>query len=173
MEAKEWRQSVTGVYSVPVPERFLPLVYEVLAEAYRGEAGTEGIPSVPASSPPAQGGSAAEWTAEDVALAYRDSSPKQRIALDYLADRPGEEVKSRDLAQAVYPDDDGDDAESRIYGVLGAFGSRVKNEYGKDRWFFSAYRERSPQGVLGHMVYCMPPEEASWVRAVNGRPDPE
>ncbi len=164
---------MTNVYSVPVPERFLPLIYEVLAEAYRGEADAEGNPSESPSGPPAQGGNAAEWTAEDVALAYRDSSPKQRVALDYLADRPRVEVRSRELAQAVYPDDDGDVAESRLYGVLGAFGSRVKNEYGKNGWFFLADRERSPHGVLGHMVYCMEPEEASWVRAANGRPDPE
>jgi pimeloyl-ACP methyl ester carboxylesterase len=42
-----------------------------------------------------------EWTAEEVARAYRESSPALRAALDYLAECPEREVSSLELARAV------------------------------------------------------------------------
>ena len=157
------------VYEVPVPERFLPLVYRALADAYEGEGTVQVGVLDPSSKPPREGGSATEWTKEEVMQAYRDSTPKQRIALDYLADHPDQEVRSLELAGVVYPDDSGDEAENRLYGVLGAFGSRAKYTYGKEAWFFLAKRERHSDGSLGAMVYIMPAEKASWLREVSGR----
>src|SRR5829696_10196602 len=109
------------VYEVPVPERFLPLVYRVLADAYEGKGPTLASVLEPPDHPPSEGVYAGEWTKEEVVRAYRESTPKQRIALDYLADHPDQQVRSRQLAGVVYPDDSPDEAESRIYGVLGAF----------------------------------------------------
>jgi hypothetical protein len=36
-------------------------------------------------------------------------------------------------------------------------------------WFFSAARERHPDGSLGYMVYIMPAEKAAWLREASGR----
>ncbi len=161
------------VHNVPVEARHLPLVYRVLADAYEGESLSQADGGDPSDQPPAEGRSATEWTREEVLRAYHESTPKQRVALDYLADRPEQSVRSLKLALEVYPDDDGDDAESRLYGVLGAFGTRAKYTYGKDVWFFSAERERHSDGSMGYMVYTMPAEEAAWLREAGGRPDPE
>jgi hypothetical protein len=92
---------------------------------------------------------------------YHDSTQSLRVALDHLADRAGQEVWARELAHAVYPDDSEVDAESRLYGVLGAFGSRVINKYGKDSWFFRTWRGSPPDESRGHMIYTMPPK-AAW-----------
>jgi hypothetical protein len=113
----------------------------------------------------------AEWTGEEVARAYRESTPALRAALDYLAERPGREVSSLELARAVYPHDESDGgAQQRLYGVLSAFGRRSYG-YGKQQWFFSVYRKRRPDGslVLGDFGYVMPGEKAAWLRKASGR----
>ncbi len=111
-----------------------------------------------------------EWTAEEVARAYRESTPALRAALDYLADRPGREVSSLELARAVYPHDSDDGAEKKLYSVLGAFGRRSYG-YGKKEWFFTAYRRRRPDGslALGYFAYVTPAEKAAWLRKASGR----
>ena len=38
---------------------------------------------------------------------YHESTQSLGVALDYLADRAGQEVWARELAHAVYPDDSG------------------------------------------------------------------
>ena len=93
-----------------------------------------------------------------------------RAALDHLADRPGREVSSLELARAVYPDGSDAGAQQRLCGVLGAFGRR-SYRYGKEGWFFSVYRERRPDGslALGRFVYVMPAEKAAWLRGAGGR----
>jgi hypothetical protein len=110
-----------------------------------------------------------EWTAEEVARAYGESTPALRVALDYLADRPGREVSSLELARSVYPHDSDGGAQQRLYGALGAFGRRTYG-YGKNQWFFSAYRKRRPDGslALGSFGYVMPAEKAAWVRKASG-----
>jgi hypothetical protein len=110
-----------------------------------------------------------EWTAEEVARAYGESTPALRAALDYLADRPGREVSSLELARSVYPHDSDGGAQQRLYGALGAFGRRTYG-YGKKEWFFSAYRKRRPDGslALGSFGYVMPAEKAAWVRKASG-----
>lgn len=159
------------VHSVPVPERYLPLVYEVLADAHRAEtvagSGMNATPSVPLSK-----GDTWEWAEDEVVRAYRESSPKQRAAFEYLAENAGREVRSQELACAVYPDYDPDEAEGKIYGVLGAFGRRSA-AYGKKQWFFDAHRERLDNGKRGSFVYEMSVEVAVWVRKASGRLDPE
>jgi hypothetical protein len=113
----------------------------------------------------------AEWSGEEVVRAYGESSPALRAASDYLAERPGREVSSRELARALYPHDDSDVcAQRRLYGVLGTFGRRSYG-YGKKEWFFAAHRKRRPDGslVLGYFGYVMPAEKAAWVRKASGR----
>jgi len=69
----------------------------------------------------------------------------------------------------VYPDDNDVDAGNRLYGVLGGWGTKAANKYGKRVWFFSALRERNPDGSAGYMVYVMPKKEAAWLREASGR----
>jgi hypothetical protein len=158
------------VHNVPVPERYLPLVYQVLAEAHRGEGAVEHGGHDTRGKPPVYGDPTG-WTEEEVARLYRESTPKQRTAFEYLAEHPDREVRSRELGRAVYPDDEPDVAEGRLYGVLGSFGRRSA-KYGKSKWFFRAYRERHADGKLGYFVYEMPAEQAAWIRRASGRPDP-
>ena len=110
-----------------------------------------------------------EWT-EEVARAYRESTPALRAALDILADRPEREVGSLELARAVYPHDSDGGAARRLFGMLGAFASRLYG-YGKKQWFFTVYRKRHPDGslALGYFDYVMPAEKAAWVRKASGR----
>jgi hypothetical protein len=185
--AREWRKrmNMTGkgekVHNVPVPERHLPLVYQVLAEAYGAEAAVNtGAPDI-RKEPPIYGGSRGWidddpelWTEDEVTRLYHESTPRQRDALDYLADRADDDewVKARELARAVYPDNDPDEAEGRLYGVLGSFGRRSAG-YGKTAWFFYSKRERLADGSLGYFEYKMLPKQAAWVLKASGRPDPE
>src|SRR5215207_8812315 len=118
------------VHNVPVPERFLPIVFNALAEAYRGEA-SGGLSGVSTPVQPPADDTVLGWTKAEVMSVYHESTQSLRVTLDYLADRAGQEVWSRELASAVYPKDGEAEAESRLYGVLGAFGSRVINKYGK------------------------------------------
>lgn len=157
------------IHNLPVPQRFLPLMTRTLADAYAAEATAEvGVAATRPSTPP-EGGSPIQWSREEVMRAYREGTPALRAAFDYLANHPEEEVRSRDLARAVYPNDSADDAESRVYGVLGGFGTKAANRYGKKEWFFSAYRERTPDGSAGYFVYVMPAQKAAWLREASGR----
>src|SRR3712207_1271589 len=110
-----------------------------------------------------------EWTDEDVARAYGESSPVLRAALDYLAERPGREVSSRELARAVYSHDSDGGAQQRLYCLFNAF-TRRSYGYGKKEWFFAAHRKRRPDGslVLGYFGYVMPAEKAAWLRKASG-----
>ncbi len=156
------------VHNVPVPERYLPLVYAVLADAHRAEAAARSGGTDTPNNPP-NDGDPMWWTEDEVIRAYRESSPKQRAAFDYLADNSNEDVKSRDLALAVYPDHDPDEAEGKLYGVLGSFGRRSASKYGKKKWFFHSYRDRFDNGAPGYFLYKMRPEVASWVKKASGR----
>jgi hypothetical protein len=156
------------VYAVPVPERFMPLVYRVLADAYEEEHATQAGVLEPSVSPPQGGGSAKEWTKEEVMRAYRRGTPALRAALRYLAAHATNEVRSRDLARAVYPNLSSDEAESKLYGVLGAFGRQSSSIYGKQqkKWYFDRYRERV-NGKLSYFVYKMQSREAAWVKEAS------
>ncbi len=156
------------MHSIPVPERFLPLIHRTLADAYAAESTTEagGGRLLPAAS---NGGSEGAWTEEEVALVYRESSPALRAVLDHLAENYDQEVTSLGLARAAYPKDGDDEAEGRLYGVLGAMGRKLYKDYGKREWFFDASRGRNPDGSLGGMVYVMSEETAGWVRKAGGR----
>jgi hypothetical protein len=152
------------IHNVPVPERFLPLITRTLAEAYTAEdtAVTNGV--LTPSTPTPEAGSDIKWTKEEVVRAYREATPALRAFFDHIADHSGQEVKSRDLAKVVYPNDDPDQAEGRMYGVLGGFGTKSTTRYGKKKWFFDGRRERMSDGSAGYFVYVMPDEEASWLR---------
>ncbi len=75
----------------------------------------------------------------------------------------------RKSCRVVYPADNDIDAESRLYGVLGGFGTKAAQRYRKKRWFFDAYREREPDGSAGYMIYVISVEKAGWLRKASGR----
>jgi hypothetical protein len=158
------------VHSMPVPERFLPLVHKVLAEAYAAEAveetGTEGGSS---QSDLADGSGMEElvidewtgvWTKAQVVSTYRGASPKLRVALEYLAKRSEDKITARELAHAVYPNDSNDKAEKRLYGVLRHFTTWTQ-KYGHRHWFVKA--KGSPSGF----TYKMFETEAKWIEEAS------
>lgn len=158
--------TVDRVHNLPIPERFLPLIHRTLADAYAAEG--VGDATLPPSSP-SEGGSEVEWAFKDVVRAYREATPALRTAFDYLADNPDHPVKSLELARAVYPEDNDIDAESRLYGVLGGFGTKAAQRYHKKKWFFDAYRERMSDDSAGYMIYVISDEKARWLRKASGR----
>jgi hypothetical protein len=155
------------VHNVPVPERFLPLVHRVLAEAYAADS-TVGSSRVdaPQEAPPDDDGLSYEWTEEEVARAYRESSPTMQVILDYLADHAEDWVPAPELARVAYPQES-NGVEDRLYGAFGGMGRRFHNQYRK-HWFFDYGRERNPDGSWGSMRYRMPPERAAWVKRASG-----
>lgn len=67
------------------------------------------------------------WSRDTVRRSYRESGDNMRVLLDFLADRPGQEVSSYDLADAIgarY-------GWNSVAGMLGAFGRRSANRYGR------------------------------------------
>lgn len=68
------------------------------------------------------------WNRDLVQRAYRESADQMRRLLRFLADQPNVEVSSYELADAI---------EARfgwntVAGMLGAFGRRSVNRYGRD-----------------------------------------
>jgi hypothetical protein len=154
------------VHNVPVPERFLPLVHRVLAEAYATEP-TSDVSMVDAPQQAAyDDGISYEWTEEEIVRAYRESSSTLRVIFDYLTDQAPHEVTAPDLARVAFPQ--ASNAENKLYGVFGGMGRRFHNKYRK-HWFFYYGREHKPDGSLGSMVYSMTPEQAAWVKKASGR----
>lgn len=157
------------VHSVAVEERFLPLVYRTLADAYEGATASGGGGSGGYSETPGDEVSAQVWVREEVMRVYQEGTPALRAVFDHLAEQAPEPVRSRDLAHAVYPDDSADEAEGKLYGVLGAFGRKSSSVYGKTAWFFDADRERLADGTRGYFVYTMERREAAWIKEASGR----
>lgn len=163
------------VYSMPVPERFLPLVHKVLAQAYAAEttAKTGGDVTIQSDStersavngPEVKESTMEEWTGvwtkEQVRSAYRGASPRLQAALEYLAKRSEDKVTALELAHAVYPNDSLDKAEKRLYGVLRHL-TTPTYEYGHRHWFVKA--EGSPEGF----TYKMFDREAEWIKEASG-----
>jgi len=153
------------IHNIPVPERFLPLVHKVLAEAYAAES-TEGTGRKAAPQPDTANEAEAKelmmdewtgvWTKAQVVSAYRGASPRLRAALEYLAKRSEDKVTALELAHAVYPNDSSDKAEKRLYGVLRHL-TTPTYEYGHRHWFVKA--EGSPSGF----TYKMFNKEAEWI----------
>lgn len=157
------------VHSVPVPERFLPLVHKALAGAYAAEAVEEtGVEAAPQSDLANRSGVkelamdewTGVWTKAQVVSAYRGASLKLRAALEYLAKRSEDKVTALELAHAVYPNESNDKAEKRLYGVLRHF-TTWQQKYGHRHWFVKA--EGSPSGF----TYKMFDREAEWIKEAS------
>jgi hypothetical protein len=121
----------------------------------------------PQETPHDDDGLSYEWTEEEVALAYRESSPTMQVILDYLADHAEDWVPAPELARVAYPQES-NGVEDRLYGAFGGMGRRFHNQYRK-HWFFDYGRERNPDGSWGSMRYRMSPERAAWLKKASGR----
>ncbi len=157
------------VHSMPVPERFLPLVHKALAEAYAAEVAEEMGVKDAARSALTNGSESKKlamdewtgvWTKAQVVSAYRGASLKLQAALEYLAKRSEDKVTAVELARAVYPNDSDDKAEKRLYGVLRHF-TTWSQKYGHRHWFVKA--EGSPSGF----TYKMFDTEAEWIKEAS------
>jgi hypothetical protein len=94
-----------------------------------------------------------------VSLGYRDSSPKMKAFLDYLADRPNQWISSREIGAAI------DYKWPQVAGMLGAFGRRWEHRYRgvaagpfQDKW----------NGVENHQDYLMISFIAAIIRETRG-----
>ncbi len=127
------------IVMVPVPRRYLEIVYRAM-----GEAGAQQSPrelaeedtekeAVEASESSGNG----DWSPNELIRTYRESPPPIRKVLTYLADRAGQPVTGPELVREVYGAED-PKGKRKLPGALGAFGRRVKNRYGKGSWPFKA-----------------------------------
>jgi hypothetical protein len=67
------------------------------------------------------------WDAETVRRAYRESADRMRGILDFLADNEDHEVSTGEIAEAI----GAKFGWNTVAGMLGAFGRRSANRYGR------------------------------------------
>ncbi|MFL5913052.1 MAG: hypothetical protein ACJ768_21100 [Gaiellaceae bacterium] len=115
---------------LPVPEDRVEDVYRLLAGADEAEAKLD----------------------QKVLLerAYRESDGAFRRLLDYLAERPGEPVTTKQLAAGIGLER----GTASLAGMLGAYGRRARNRYGGFWPFSKAYNpvEESNELVMADDV---------------------
>lgn len=133
-----------NIHLVPVPEDRLAAVYAALAN---GRTTTAAVTSPVLGS----------WTMDDIATMFRQSPRAMKAILRELAKNPGNRLTAPELAERI------DRTRNQFAGVLGAFGRRVKNRYGKGDWPFLA--EYSHED--GVYIYEMSPEVAELIREVD------
>ncbi len=100
------------------------------------------------------------WSAEAVRRAYRESADKMRTLLRFLADHPGEEVSSEQIARAI----DARFGWNTVAGMLGAFGRRSANRYGMSAPMWE-YRYDGE----GRILLTMPQDVAEVIRQAARR----
>jgi len=146
------RQFVT----IPVPADRVEDVYAVLARPKTPVAPTEVKAEDPQGGPQAQSGGLDEAL---IVRAYRESPDGMRAVFDYLADHPDKDVGMGELAKGTNRDN------KKLSGVLGAYGRRKQNRYGKkDAWPYAAWWDY----LHGHAVYRMPAEVAVIITKARG-----
>jgi Family of unknown function (DUF6416) len=83
---------------------------------------------------PSNAGFVHGWDADTARRAYRESADKMRNLLEFLARNPEREVSSEEIAEAI----GARFGWNTVAGMLGAFGRRCTNRYGrlKPMWEF-------------------------------------
>jgi hypothetical protein len=113
----------TEFIMVPVPRERVQEVYRLLA--------TEPVIPTVGSTDGSSSSTAEPWSDGDIIRAYRESPGTMKLFLDYLASVAGKPVTAEETAKAVGY------TRHQQAGMLGAFGRRVKNRYGRSTWFFT------------------------------------
>lgn len=126
---------------MPVPEELVSEVYALLARL---------------CSPTERLGANNGWSEEEVVKAYRQSPKAMTAFLDHLATHAGEWFTASEMEEAI---EERLGKKRALRGVLGAFGRRVLNRYGKNVWFFRAESDQEE----GCMTYMMEEREATWI----------
>lgn len=152
--------------NVPVPADRVQEVYALL-----GGEGTSTVvgPSGAAVAPPsvaeavwtpqgdADDDDVQAWTQSMLKRMYGESVGPMRAALDYLADRGGDEVTSRELAEALgLPK-----GVRSLAGMIGAFARRCWNRYDRYLPWDSRWQPIQGDTVGTETVFCMPFEVAA------------
>jgi len=100
------------------------------------------------------------WDRPTVQRAYRESADRMRDLLKYLAWNPNREVSAPELADAI----EAKYGWNTVAGMLGAFGRRSVNRYGRDQPMWE-YRF-DPQGRI---LITMPVGPAEAVKEVASK----
>lgn len=139
---------------VPIPTDRVMEVYAFLAGEAAG-AGAEAPLALPTITP-------APGPATDPAVisrAYRESPDRMKAFLNYLGDRPGQAVSSREIGEAIGYN------WNQVAGMLGAFGRRWEHRYkAAGSWFFEAKWNFGEK----HMDYRMPEDAAAVMKREDG-----
>lgn len=98
------------------------------------------------------------WDRESVWRAYRESADKMRHLLLFLANHADQEISSAELAEAL----DARFGWNTVAGMLGAFGRRCANRYGRSKpmWEFRYDDE-------GRILITMPAAVAEVIRGAT------
>jgi hypothetical protein len=136
---------------VPVPPDRVLEVYALLSRV--SSETVEPEPPVGAAESSLATGRATD--ASVIARAYRESSPKMKAFLDYLADRPEQKISTEEVGNAIGY------SWNQVAGMLGAFGRRWEHRYkAAGDWFFPGgwnYGEN-------HLDYRMPGAAAAIIK---------
>jgi hypothetical protein len=95
------------------------------------------------------------WDRDSVWRAYKESADKMRDLLDFLAENPGREVSSEEIAEAI----DAKYGWNTIAGMLGAFGRRCTNRYRKLEPMWEYRPDENDRNLI-----TLPPKTAEVIR---------
>lgn len=129
----------SDIVYIPVRKHVLSEVFEFVAELERSGQAVIERPE----SPPVEAEGSGVLDPALIRRMYEESQPPHRHLMEYLAERPGEVIYTRALAEAL-----GLPKGARsLAGMLGAFGRRAEHRYGGRRpweseWDPAAYEAR-------------------------------
>jgi hypothetical protein len=131
---------------IAVPAELVPAVTEFIQQ----QDGTRKRAAVPESD---EDGLLYGWTEDLLRRAYGESGEPMKKLLVFLAESPESEFNSDEIAQGIGVTD-----WNSVAGMLGAFGRRVSNRYGRAR---PPWVERRDDLQGGKWVKRMPADVAS------------
>jgi hypothetical protein len=144
-------EAIDELVQVLIPKRHIARVYGLVAELEGGVQEPQGelvLQQVDATN--------GSWTDELIERMYAESPPAMKRILKKLAEQPGQEIVSTDLANVLGPGK----GWPNLAGTLGAYGRRVKSRYKKGSWPFTARWDHD----LQKMTYVMPAETAEIIK---------
>jgi hypothetical protein len=116
--AREKEEYMDEIVQIPVPKKYLPDVYALLARLMNEGQATppEAVQALPVEVTEANG-----WTAEKLRRAWDESPAPIRKILSLLANHPDEVFTAEQLQQTL--------EDKELGGTIGSFGRRVRNRY--------------------------------------------
>jgi hypothetical protein len=136
--------------SVLVPKRHLTRTYAFLG-SLDGSIATQEEPIGDAEDK-----LATDWPPELLERQYAESPKFMKRFQKHLADHPGEEFSTRDMADAL----EAERGWNTVAGALGAYGRRVKNRYKRSTFPFQSRTDYE----AGEVYHSMTPEVAEIIR---------